>query len=93
MVSQKYLKLLLLSAILGLSGCASVFFPDFDEGSDIVVDDGGKVEVRKVNNTGVLVADKDNALYEGEESFDSENDSNKVGAKLYLKPSVGSQHF
>ena len=82
MVSQKYLKLLLLPVILGLSGCASVFFPDFDEGSDIVVDDGGKVEVRKVNNTGVLVADKDNALYEGEESSNNETDDKPMAVKV-----------
>jgi outer membrane protein OmpA-like peptidoglycan-associated protein len=55
------------AVVVLLSGCASSFFPDFDDGSDIVVDDGGKVEVRKVKSDGVLVGDKANAAYEDDE--------------------------
>ncbi len=57
---------------LSLSACASIFFPDFEEGNDIVVDDGGKVEVRKVEEKGVLIGDKANALYE-DDNEDKEN--------------------
>lgn len=69
---QKSVKFLtMFPAVMALVGCASAFFPDFDEGSDIVVDDGGKVEIRKVEEKGVLVGDKDNALYEdGDEELE-----------------------
>ncbi len=87
MIKYGILKFLLVSAIMFSGGCASVFYPDFDEGSDIVVDDGGKVEVRKVENKGVLVADKSNALYEGEEDNSvadeaGEQDEEVVAAKV-----------
>lgn len=59
--------ILMVALALNLSGCASMFFPDFREGSDVVVDDGGNIEIRKVENKGVLVSDKDNASYDDEE--------------------------
>ena len=55
------------ASVMLLSGCASAIFPDFEENNDIVVDDGGKVEVRKVKEDGILVGDKENASYEGDE--------------------------
>ena len=58
----------MMMAVLALSGCASAVFPDFDVESDIVVDDGGRIEVRKVDEKGILVADKENAVYEDEVS-------------------------
>ena len=69
MLFYKSLKNLLAVAasVMLLSGCASAIFPDFEENSDIVVDDGGKVEVRKVKEDGILVGDKENASYEGDE--------------------------
>lgn len=57
----------LLFGVLLLSGCASSFFPDFADDTDVIIDDGGKVEYRKINNKGILVADKENAVYEDEE--------------------------
>lgn len=77
MIKQIFVKFSLMAAVLFLSGCASWFFPDFDEGKDIVIDDGGKVEVRKVEGKGILVADKANALYEGEEDNDVASESNE----------------
>ncbi len=60
-----------LTALMGvamLSACSSAVFPDFeDEDSEVIIHEGGKVELRKIENNGVLVADKDNAAYEGEE--------------------------
>lgn len=69
MLFQKKLKDLLAAAasVMLLSGCASAIFPDFEENNDIVVDDGGKVEVREVKEDGILVGDKENASYEGDE--------------------------
>ena len=69
MLFYKSLKNLLAVAasVMLLSGCASAIFPDFVENNDIVVDDGGKVEVRKVKEDGILVGDKENASYEGDE--------------------------
>lgn len=69
MLFYKSLKNLLTVAasVMLLSGCASAIFPDFEENNDIVVDDGGKVEVRKVKEDGILVGDKENASYEGDE--------------------------
>ncbi len=69
MLFYKSLKNLLAVAasVMLLSGCASAIFPDFEENNDIVVDDGGKVEVRKVKEDGILVGDKENASYEGDE--------------------------
>lgn len=68
--------LLMFPLVISLCGCAGVFFPDFNEGNDIVVDDGGKVEIRKVEEKGVLIGDKENALYEGDE--DKEADETKL---------------
>ena len=69
MLFYKSLKNLLAVAasVMLLRGCASAIFPDFEENNDIVVDDGGKVEVRKVKEDGILVGDKENASYEGDE--------------------------
>ena len=50
--------------VLSISGCASTVFPDFPEDADVIIDDGGKVRVEKVNNKRILVADKENAVYE-----------------------------
>lgn len=67
MLLQKRLKMVfgVLAGVL-LSGCASTVFPDFEDDTDIVVDDGGRVEVRRVTEDGVLVSDKDNASYDDE---------------------------
>ncbi len=64
---QRRLKMVfgVLAGVL-LSGCASTVFPDFEDDTDIVVDDGGRVEVRRVTEDGVLVSDKDNASYDDE---------------------------
>lgn len=79
MTKQCFFGYLTVSLILVLGGCSSWFFPDFDEGNDIVVSDGGKVEVRKVEEKGVLVGDKANALYEGEQDKDmSDGDDSSV---------------
>ncbi len=69
MLLQKGLKMSLsaVAAIL-LSGCVSAVFPDFEDDTDIVISDGGQVEVRKVKESGVLVSDKDNAAYDDEAS-------------------------
>ena len=53
-------------SVLLLSGCASSIFPDFADDTEVVIDEGGKVEVRKINSNGILVADKENAVYEDE---------------------------
>ena len=65
--------IIMMFAALMMSGCASSFFPDFEETEDVVIDAGGNVEVRKVREKGVLVADKENAAYEGEELTDEED--------------------
>lgn len=83
--------LLMFPLALSLCGCAGVFFPDFDEGNDIVVDDGGKVEIRKVEEKGVLVGDKENALYEGDES--NENKENKAAPELVAKSSDDAEEI
>ena len=62
------LSLKIVAGVLLLSGCASSIFPDFADDTQVMIDDGGKVEVRKINKTGILVADKENAVYEDEES-------------------------
>ena len=61
------LSLKIVMSVLLLSGCASAIFPDFADDTQVMIDDGGKVEVRKIKNTGILVADKENAVYEDEE--------------------------
>ena len=62
------LSLKIITGVLLLSGCASSIFPDFADDTQVMIDEGGKVEVRKINTTGILVADKENAVYEDEES-------------------------
>ena len=54
----------MVAVMLLLSGCASTIFPDFEDDSDVIIDEGGNVEVRKVEDKGILVADKENAVYE-----------------------------
>ena len=69
MLLQKGLKMSLsAAAAILLSGCVSAVFPDFEDDTDIVISDGGQVEVRKVKESGVLVSDKDNAAYDDEAS-------------------------
>ena len=61
------------SAVLVLGGCSSAVFPDFeDDNTEVIIHEGGKVEIRKVDENGVLVSDKDNAAYEDEETNDEE---------------------
>ena len=59
----------LLLATVALSGCVSTVFPDFEDDSEIVITDGGKVEVREVDEKGILVGDKENAAYEDDEEY------------------------
>lgn len=70
MITEKTfgLSLKLVMSVLLLSGCASSIFPDFADDTQVMIDDGGKVEVREIKNTGILVADKENAVYEDEVS-------------------------
>ena len=68
MLLQKGLKLSVgMLSVMLLFGCASAVFPDFEDDTDIVISDGGKVEIRKVEEKGVLVSDKDNAAYDDED--------------------------
>ena len=60
------LSLKIFASALLLSSCSSMVFPDFADDADVIIDDGGKVELRKVNNDGILVADKENAVYDDE---------------------------
>ncbi len=69
---------------LFLSGCASSVFPDFDEGSEVVIDDGGKVNVRQVKENGILVADKENAAYEDEEDYVDEADAEEASDEVFV---------
>ena len=72
--------LTLLIGVSLLGACSSAIFPDFeDEDSEVIIHDGGKVELRKIENNGVLVADKDNAAYEGEKD---ETEVNKAASKV-----------
>ncbi len=70
MFLQKNSKLfgMILGCVLLLNGCASSFFPDFEDTDEVVIDAGGNVEIREVNKKGILVADKENAAYEDDES-------------------------
>ena len=49
-----------------LTGCASSFFPDFEDTDEVVIDAGGNVEVKEISKKGILVSDKENAAYEDE---------------------------
>ncbi len=87
MVRQNFLKLSSVACILLLGGCASWFFPDFEEDQEVAIDAGGNVEVREIQNKGILVADKENALYEGDEESEikeeKESDKDKpIAAKV-----------
>ena len=69
MLLQKSLKMLGAFLVAGvmLGGCSSMVFPDLeDDNSEVIIHEGGKVEIRKVNEDGVLVSDKENAAYEDE---------------------------
>lgn len=70
MITEKTfgLSLKIVAGVLFLSGCASSIFPDFADDTQVMIDDGGKVEVRKIKSTGILVADKENAAYEDDVS-------------------------
>ena len=50
-----------------LSGCASMIFPDFRDDTQVMIDDGGKISVSKIEGKGIIVADKENAAYDDEE--------------------------
>lgn len=82
MLLQRGLKLSwgALAAVLLLSGCASTVFPDFEDDNEIIINEGGRVEVRKVNEDGVLVADKENAAYEGDEDDENVEDNHRKAA-------------
>ena len=55
------------AAVLMLGACSSAVFPDFeDDNSEVIIHEGGKVEIRKVDENGVLIADKENAAYDDE---------------------------
>ena len=62
------LSLKIVMSVLLLSGCASSIFPDFADDTQVMIDDGGKVEYRKIDSKAIVVADKENAVYEDEES-------------------------
>lgn len=70
MIIQKAfgLSIKIVAGVLLLSGCASSIFPDFADETQVMIDDGGKVEFRKIDSKGILVADKENAAYDDEES-------------------------
>ena len=76
MLRPKSVRLLLgMGGILLLGACSSAVFPDFeDDNTEVIIHEGGKVEVRKVDENGVLVSDKDNAAYD-DEDVDEKNDS------------------
>lgn len=73
MVIQKSFgkSLIIVAGVLLLNGCSSMVFPDFADNTDVIIDDGGKVELRKVSNDGILVADKENAVYDDENADDT----------------------
>ena len=50
-----------------LGGCASMIFPDFRDDTQVMIDDGGKVSVSKIEGKGIIIADKENAAYDDEE--------------------------
>ena len=61
-----------------LTGCASSFFPDFEDTDEVVIDAGGNVEVKEISKKGILVSDKENAAYEEDELFPEVNEDEKV---------------
>lgn len=62
------LSVFVFATALMLSGCASSVFPDFEDYNEIIVDDGGKVEIREVDEKGILIGDKENASYEEDDN-------------------------
>ena len=73
--------------VLLLSGCASSIFPDFADDTQVMIDDGGKVEYRKIDSNAIVVADKENAVYEDEETgsdlFVQNKDIEELGNQLW----------
>lgn len=59
--------IVLMMSLMLLGGCASTVFPDFEDDNEIIVSDGGKVEIREIDENGILIGDKENALYEDDE--------------------------
>ena len=57
-----------------LNGCASMVFPDFEDNTQVMIDDGGKVTVSKIESKGIIVADKENAVYDDEDDGDTDVD-------------------
>lgn len=70
MLWQKGLKISLgmFGSVLLLTGCSSVIFPDFEDDKEVVIQEGGRVEMREIKENGILVADKDNAAYEDDDT-------------------------
>ncbi len=67
-----YLSCFALATVFMVGGCASSVFPDFEDYNEIIVDDGGKVEIREVDARGILVSDKENASYEDDDLIENE---------------------
>ena len=70
MLLQKSVKVFLLVGMSSfmLGGCASLWFPDFEDADkEVVIDDGGRIEIHEVKEKGILVSDRENAAYEGKE--------------------------
>lgn len=79
MLLQKGFRFGVCGAALLLAGCASTVFPDFEDDKEIIIHEGGRVEVQEVKEDGVLVADKNNAAYEEtEQSGEVRDDAEKV---------------
>ena len=72
-----------LGCVLLLSGCASTFFPDFEDTNEVVIDAGGKVEIKEISKKGILISDKENAAYEEDELFPAVDEDEKVE---YVEP-------
>ena len=75
--------------VLLLGGCSTMVFPDFKDDTQVIIDDGGKVEVSKIESKGIIVADKENAAYEdeqGDEAFvQNENVTEEVTPAKVVK--------
>lgn len=74
------------AAVLLLGGCASSVFPDFVDDNQIIINDGGRIEVREIKENGVLVADKDNAAYEDDEENQIEKTESKKAVEDKITP-------
>lgn len=78
MLLQKGFRFGVCGAVLLLAGCASTVFPDFEDDKEIIIHEGGRVEVQDVKEDGVLVADKNNAAYEENKQSDEMKEVEKV---------------